>query len=452
MNVRQALRMVGAFGLLAGSSLAATTLPYAQGFEDGWPADGHWSGSGVAVAAPAENLLPGAGTKALLIDNDTATLSVDAAQDNKNVWIQVYAKPVRGDELSPPAIADAAGAFFISNDGRLVARNGGVWETFGTAGDFPAGQYYGFIVHAKFNGSGSGTYDIYKTTETAPYKTPMTLVNPTPLVFNTASASTKLSAVKIQSGNPAVVDAVAVSRASIDPGTTADRVAVYEHRYRADATEFTLPAYSDRYKVDAAARSLTGAVGLDILSGLLADDKLIVWTGAGQQEVAVSGGAFTTPPAVEIGTMTSMLIRNDQLPAGSRNDTFGFYAYQQSEVVAVGGVLNEAGAQDFQESCELNGTGQENGWTALNPSLPADTDINSASFPFNDPADFDDGDFLFISLDDTPNSWTVYEWEASPGYWKKRLGSIPVNPVPTGANMWVKRLSDPLPATVTITY
>lgn len=442
MNVRQALSMVGAFGLLAGSSLAATTLPYAEGFEDGVPLDpANWSSSGTIAAS--SDTLTGAGTKALSIVNATVTLGVDALQDNKNVWIQVYAKPVRGSASSPPAIGDASGAFFVSNEGQLVARDHSHqdgWRTLGAEGEFPVGQYYGFIVHAKFNGSGGGTYDIYKTT--GDYKSPMVLMNDSPMTFNNAATSTKLTAVKIQSGEAAVVDAVAVSKANIDPGTTVDTVAVYEHHNSGIVDEFQLPAFSERYAVNDAARQLDGALGFDILSGLVGGDILKVWNGTTHEGHTVGAGPAFSSPGVEIGLMTSMMI---QYGDDQRVDTFGFYPYVAADVMAVDGVVNESSTVDFPETVVLNGNQTQGGWTPLNPTLPADTALDSPAFPFNDTDVFDNGDFLFISLDDTPNSWTVYEWEEDfgiPHFWKKRIGTILVNPVPTGANMWVKRLTD----------
>lgn len=460
MNVRHALSIVGALGLLAGTSLADTTAPFAQSFESPWvigdPITASGGGGIVAPTAVPAQVLSGAGSRSLIVSNDTMTLDMRNSSYT-NVWIQIYARPVKGG--SDPTVTGATGAFYINGAGQVRARAGAGWTTIGS-GFTATDRYYGFIVHANYE---TDTYDIYANgfDDGPGFKSTMTLLNSAPLAF--ISAGDTLDNVQVQSGDRAFVDAVAVSRAFQVPGR-ADSVEVYEHvATNRAAADFQMPAYSAAYTAPGSQKTLTGALGNDILSGLFTGDILKVYSANswGYNEYGISAGNFTTtgfgtpgaeaPSSMSISTMTSLML--DQ--ADVRPDTFGFYPYSNAVVVAVEGEIQSA-SPDVTEQFILNGTiSQPQGWTALNWSAPS-TDSAINSLPFNSTAQLKDGDFMFISLPGSPNAWTVYEWQESPegaatGFWFKRIGSIPVDPIPAGANMWVKR-GDEGHATVTIIH
>jgi hypothetical protein len=242
------------------------------------------------------------------------------------------------------------------------------------------------------------------------------------------------------------VDAVAVSQAFQGTGE-ADSIEVYEHSaVSTNLQEFQMPAYSAVYADPAvpANKTLGGRLGNDIKSGLVNGDQLYVWSenawGYNQYEYVAANNALAVegdtpgaevPSSMPILTMTSLQI----WPIVGRGTTFGFYPYSNVTVVAVEGEI-QAGASGVTESFELNGTlAQAQGWTALNWSSDNTPIVN---LPFNDAA-FTDGDFMFLSTPTDPNAWTVYEWQTPGDYWFRRVGAIPIDPIPSGANMWVKR-------------
>jgi len=444
MNVRHALSIVGALGLLVSTSLAATTAPYSQSFEAAFPPDAHWgAGGGGTVESSASAVLANAGSSGLIVSNDIATLSI-AQSSYTNVWIQIYARPVKGS--GTPTVTGASGAFYINSAGHVMANDAGVWTDI--ASGYSADQYYGFIVHADYT---SDTYDIYATANG--FKSTMTLLN-TGVVLNFISGNpATLDNVKVQSGDRAYVDAVAVSRAFQGTGE-ADSIEVYEHSASSTSLQdFQMPAYSEAYTAPASAKTLGGRLGDDIKSGLVNGDQIYVWSGNnwGYNQYAVSGNNLTVdgdtpgaevPSSMPVYTMTSLQI--DQ--ANVRGTTFGFYPYSNVTAVAVAGEVQTG--TGVTEDFELNGTtAQPQGWTALNWS--DNTPI--ASLPFNDTDNFTDGDFMFLSTPGNPNSWTVYEWQEPTGYWFRRVGAIPIDPIPSGANMWVKR-QDAAQAAVSITH
>jgi len=443
MNVRHALSIVGALGLLASTSLAATTAPYSQSFEGSWAPDAHWAaGGGGTVATSASAVLTGAGSQGLIVSNDIATLDV-VDSSYTNVWIQIYARPVKGSGV--PSVSGAKGAFYINTLGQVVANDGGVWTVIGSG--YSADQFYGFIIHADGH---SDTYDIYATANG--FKSTMTKLNGAPMSM--ISAMSTLDSVQVQSGDRAYVDAVAVSRAFQSAGE-ADSIEVYEHSASSTVLqEFQMPAYSAAYTVPASAKTLGGRLGNDIKSGLVNGDQIYVWSENmwGYNQYVVSANNLTvdgdTPGAEAISSMPILTMTSLQIdPIGGRGTTFGFYPYSNVTVVALEGEI-QSGASGITETFDLNGTGaQPQGWTALNWS----DNTAIVDLPFNDVANFDDGDFMFLSTPASPNSWTVYEWEEGSGYWFRRVGAIPIDPVPSGANMWVKR-KDSGQATVNVNH
>jgi hypothetical protein len=446
MNVRHALSIVGALGLLASTSLAATTAPYSQSFEGSWAPDAHWAaGGGGTVATSASAVLANAGSQGLIVSNDIATLSV-APSSYTNVWIQIYARPVKGS--GNPTVTGASGAFYINSSGRLIANDGGSWTDI--AGGFSDDQYYGFVVHANYT---SDTYDIYSTPNE--FKSTLTLVNTNVVLNFIAGDPATLDNVKVQSGDRAYVDAVAVSRAFQGTGE-ADSIEVYEHSASSTVLqEFQMPAYSGAYTDPASNKTLGGKLGNDIKSGLVDNDKIYVWSANswGYNQYFLDSGVIARhgltpgaelPSAMTVNTMTSLQIDQTDI----RGTTYGFYPYSNLVAVAVEGEVQQD--TGVQEDFELNGTtAQPQGWTALNWSDNTPID----ELPFNNVANFTDGDFMFLSTPANPNSWTVYEWQEQglSGYWFRRVGAIPIDPIPSGANMWVKR-QDPDPAPVTIIH
>ncbi len=442
MNVRKTVSVVVVLSVLLGglSAHAATALPYAQSFEGGYPADAHLTdtASGI-VAASAAAALTGAGTQGLIVSNDTVTLDINnAAYDN--AWIQVYMRPVKG--ATDPDVSGQTGAFYINSTGQLRARNGGVWENVGADGAFLADQYYGFIVHADY---GTDTYDIYSNNGT--FKGNMTRLNGAPLAFISAAAT--IDNVSVQSGERAFIDALAVSRAFQSAGQST-RVAVYHHQSSNTAErEFQLPAYSFDYTSPASARTIGGRLGNDILSGLVDGDLILLWTtntfgfagyevdGGAFNHILYQGGQSLHEP---VYTMSRVLIDQNN----SRSDSFGFYPYTHTTVLALEGDI-QSSAAGSSEIIYLNGTDQHpQGWTGLsfNESMPV------GDLPFNAPANFSVNDDLYVSLPSAPNNWSWYRWNGS--QWVKRTGPI-TGSIPPGANMWVKRQSADM-AVVEVNY
>ena len=127
MKIKHALNIVSvltvlAFGAISANS-ATTALPFADGFESGF--DG--SGSGVwltnssgdhIVSATAAAAISGGGAAGLLVSNATVTLDITDAT-YANVWLQVYAQPVAGDD--DPSVSSVSGAMPASRWGCVKA-------------------------------------------------------------------------------------------------------------------------------------------------------------------------------------------------------------------------------------------------------------------------------------------------------------------------------------------
>lgn len=446
MNVRQAWCTGAVIGLLAasGAGYAATTLPYAQNFEGAFP-DAHWVvGGGGTVGTSASAVKTGAGTQGLIVSNDTVTLDVQDATYN-NAWIQIYARPVKG--ASDPTVSGVNGAFYITTAGQLKAYSGGVWVNVGGETQFSAPTYYGFIIHADYE---NDEWDIYTTA--GDYKTDMVKLNGAALEFTLPA--THLDEVIVESGDRAYIDAVAVSRA-YDAAGSNTRVAVHEHASSATPeAQFTLPAYSASYTASTN-KTVGGQIGNHIRSGLVNGDKLLVWSAMqpdGFSDFRVVAGVFdpsagSTPSATSgepIYTMTSLKLDQNN----TRSDTFGFYPYVNTTVLALDGAIQPS-ASGSAETLVLNGIGggagqHLEGWTALNYS--SEDTVNTLIF--NSPANFTANDEIFISMPSTPNSWTWYRWNGTA--WQRRTGGTQPT-IPAGANMWVKRQAA-APANVPVVY
>lgn len=437
MKLRMAFGVAGVFGVLALVAMsvqAATSLPYAQGFESGFAMGDPWTTNGGGTSASsAAAVLTGAGTQGLLLSNDTATLDI-INSSYTNTWIQVYARPVVGS--SDPAVSGVSGAFYLTSGGGLRAYTG-AWVT--VASGLATTGYKGFIVHADY---ANDTWDLYYTE--GPYKTNMTLANTTgPLLF-TSMAGT-IDNVSVASGDAAHVDAVAVSPGKTSAGESGDKVGVYEHPSTSTAqADFTLPVYASRYTSPAGAKSVSGALGNDILSGLVTGDRLYVWTtndAFSYYDVNASGALFApaqSPTAPAVGSMfiysnTRMMLDPTNSP---RRQTFGFYAYSNATVYALNGQIQPSAA-GATEAFTLNGTsGGRTGYTALNwPD--ADT---IASCDIKDPdADLSNNDRLFVSAPATPNAFTEYWWNNTAGLWYGFNGQPASASIQAGSKMWVRR-------------
>lgn len=462
MKVRMAIS--GVLSLLVagvGASWASVPLPFADSFET-WPSS--WSITGGGTATNTGTAITGStGTKALVIDNATATLAVTPSS-YENVWIQIYAKPVQGAPDSEPTPgANVNGAFYITTSGQLKAFSGGSWVNVPLAGSTRFSNpsiWYGFIVHADYL---SHTWDIYTTT--GAYKTNMVLLNTDgPLTFSNGSVDGALSSVVVESGNAASVDAVAVSRTfnTYKPGSTGDKVAVYEH----PATngigikrDFELPIYAALY-AGTPNNQVGDIIGNDIASGLLTNDTLFVYKGnpTGFDEFVIpslASGRLGARPNSELTTPVKSFTALKLKVLFGRDQTFSFFPYTNANVVVENGAYVTGGSHP-SETMTLNGKGsegsgagqEERGFTALNAAAT----VRLADLPFNNPPDDPSalgvGDFMYVSSPSSPNAWSVYKWNGTS--WVKLSGSG-IDPLPSGGNMWVKRsaLSPSLPITLT---
>ena len=435
LNVACALAV---FALGVSTTMAATGLPYADGFEGGWDADSDldWSKLGTGkVDDDVAAVLTGAGSMGLLVSNDTATLDVDdATYTYDNVWIQIYAKPVPGDD-DPPEPSGVSGAFYVKSDSTLHVFDG-VWSEVPSV-TIPTDQYVGFIVHADY---GNGTWDIYQNDGT--YKAVMTkIAGP----IDMDGSATEIDSVSIESGDAAYIDAVAVAQGgtAVD-GSSPDKVRVAEF---ADANqairEFSLPVYAAAYGASADARSLSGTSRLaaDLGSGLVVGDALSVYTDdEGAFEVyevdasgnwaLAAGGGLTAAADVEIFTATRLLMNQKNSPRG---DTFGFFPYDSTTVVAIEG-QKQPTASGFSESIYLNGTGDNGtGFTALEWVAS----MNIQNLPWNSNSYLQDRDRMWVK-DPVDNQYDEYWWQASSQTWQC-WGSTANASVPGEARIWILR-------------
>ncbi|MCE9613165.1 MAG: hypothetical protein K8T26_02760 [Lentisphaerae bacterium] len=455
MKVRNALcfgaAVVLAWGVAA--SQASTGLPYAQTFET-WTPDAHWAAAGGGtISAAAGAKLPGSsGVNGLSLDNDTVTLSVTPATYN-NVWIQIYAKPVVGT-ADPASVSGQTGAFYLRDNGELRACIDAALNTWVTvATGVPQGAYLGFIVHADYSTS---QWEIFYSTSPSQVGTMQkaTAYNAGLLPFATAGA--QIQNVSVQSGDPAYVDLVAVSRGFTAAAAGAGNVATYEHATTAPALalqDFTLPVYSAAYVGN---NALGDDLGNSILSGLVHGDSIQVWDpGQGVFVTYAASGALPvfdnlgSPGAVSKNSM--FIYSNTRLlldPNNARSQTFGFYPYDSTTVLAYAGVSTPAADGDT-ESVTLNGTDVNGtGFTALN-WVDADT---FANIEIEDPAGaLVEGDRMFVAPPASPNSFTEYWWDDANNWRDFNNAVVSTRPISAGSKIWVKRQTN-TDASITVTH
>ncbi|MDA0577937.1 MAG: hypothetical protein O3B24_07555 [Verrucomicrobia bacterium] len=460
MNIRTTLMIVGVLGGVAAvgsTSVASTTLPYAQGFESGFslgdPLTDVGSGTAVAVGGAEKT---GAGDQGLRITNKKVTLAVDPVPQYDNVWIQVYIKPAKAGALDPDPTsvtsANASGALYITSTGQLKVFTSSGWGNVGGPTQFSGDLYYGFIIHANY---ATDTWDLYSTS--GAYKSAMTK-----LVSNLAfsTLATALSSVVVESGNQADIDALAVSRGFTAVGTSDDKVAVYEHAAGATPPlqDFTLAAYASRYTSPADAKSVSGALGNDILSGLVNGDDLYVWNVNDAFAIyRVNSGAFYDPPQSPTAPDENLMYiySNTRLmidPANSRPQTFGFYPYVNTTVYAIGGTIQPTAAGQT-ESFALNGiSGPRSGFTALTwPETDTFADLPIKDGPGDSPDRLTQGDRLYVAAPSTPNAYAEYWWNNAANAWYRFNGQPASGSIAPGSSMWVKRQAG-IDASVTVTH
>lgn len=413
-----------AFGI-AGAN-AATELPFADGFENGWSGTDPWTNAvgGTIAATAAAKLGGGFG---LSISNTTATLDITPATYN-NVWIQVYAKPVPGD-TDPSDPSGVSGAFYLTDLGDLRVYTG-EWVT--VASDLPTGQYLGFTIHADYS---ADEWDIYYTPDG--YKTGMEKLNGAPLKF--ATTADGIESVSIESGDEAYVDAVAVSDGYDALGAANVKAAEFGSSAQ---YEFQLPAYPDAYTVSSG-NLLSALAGDHLRAGLLDSDLLIVHgknapteydqyklNGSREWIVDPLTPAAPAPSARAIQIATRLFLDT----TGPRDTTWGFWPYN-SDVVAVDGVA-QPGASDESETVSLNGNqGGHSGFTAIEWVMPT-ANVNSIDLDGGVPGCLEPGDQLFVAVPNNPNAYTRYVYSGSEWYKGSQVAS---DAVPGASKMWLRR-------------
>lgn len=415
MNRLFSLLCVAGLVGLAGSAYGAASLPYATGFEGAFsPTADPWS-KGPSGAVGTDTVLPKAGTQTLVVSNSSATLTVGSGLTN--VWYQVWAKPVAG--TNDPTVS-ATGAFYVTTGGVLRAYTGS-WTTITNGLPAGGGTWLGFCVHADYTAQ---KWDIYYTQAGSS----MVKVGSN-LPFN--GSPTEMASVSIESGDAAAVDQVAVSRAYQSVSVSSpDRVVPYEFAASMQTNNFVLPVYSDTY---IGSSNLFGVLGNDLRAALVTGDNISAYTASGWQTYTKQGTGLWDFD--EMIAATTQL----ELHRVGASATFGFFAYNTSGYLAIGGQDNPSVSSSY--SITLNPSGSPTyGFTSIvwPKSIGLNDHTPTTGFPLYNPgAALQVADRLYKQEPGQPEP-LEYTWNNGANAWY-RGGAAANATFPAGTRFWLKR-------------
>lgn len=414
--------------IIPGSLMATQTLPFADSF-DTFSATGNYSTNGGGIVqSQSGTVLAGAGASALLVSNDTVTLSFGAGYDN--AWIQVYAKPVAGS--ADPSVSGVSGAFYVKSDGTVRVYDG-AWAD---AGSVTVGNWVGFIVHVDYV---NDKWDLYTTTG-AYLSTASKVASEL-----SGNALADLEEFSVQSGDAGYIDGLGAGiGGEAVSATSPNRIAVISFFADLDLAEFVMPIYAGAWTNPTSDRALGGRLGAALSSGLVQDDEIHVAgdsTWFWNQYVIDFNGDFligaATPSAPPVASAlvfenTRLLINLDD----ARSPTFGFFPYDTASIQASNG-QSTGNASGTLVNLNLLGTGNNTGgftafeWneTTAFGGLPFGSGVGGGELLT--------GDRLFIAHPNDPTRYTEYWWNGS---WQLFASAASGN-VPAGAKCWMRRVN-----------
>ena len=416
----------------ANSVYATQTLPFADSFESFSVAAPYTTNGTGIVVGQSVTTLSNAGATSLVVSNDTLNLAIlDGFYSN--VWVQIYAKPVTG--AADPIVTGSSGAFYVNDSGTIRVYNGftSVWADGGTV---TPGEWVGFVAHVDYD---NRKWDLY--TAQGAYLSVATKVAS---FLGMAVTYDDMEQFSVQSGEACFIDGLAVSEGGEDvTAASPNRVAVASFSGGSTPRDFVLPVYSAAWTNSVADRALTGALGAALKSGLLPLERIYIagtnaWTwdqyyvtGPGPWAVHGSTPNAAAPSGQYIFENTRLQCRlvAARIPA----TTFGFFAYDDTSVMALNGVSGP-GAAGKSIAIRLNGTNENpGGFTGLGwtDTLPI------ASLPFG-LTELDHGDRLFVAFPSNPNSYREYWWQEGVGRWMD-FATVPSVSIPSGSKFWVRR-------------
>lgn len=385
-------------------------LPFRDGFENAAVTNSllaGWHGfTNVGASIVSSEYVEAGGTRSMMISNGVVSLDF-ASDDGTNVWVQIFSKPVFARPGVSPSIFkihDVA-QYYVTNGGVLWAQSAGTWQNLMSG--IPENTWVGFAAHVDY---GAEKWDLYVSTNAVPGNNMVRANTAGGLDFMSGFGSTSMTNITIEIGanTNMFVDVIAASYGYTNLVAAYSNV-VAQDRLVGKTISLARPPYA--YTNAAADDTLDGAMGVDLMRALGADDKIYIdytngiWnlffleSGTTWQ----SDGVGMAAGDVHVQEATAMRVYK-----GTGRDTVVFYPY--GDIIAPTNQYLIVGTNDVVKA----------GWNVYQSpfSMPRIANDPVVGFNFDSPAP---GDRLYIG------NHRLYYWGAPYNKWYE--GSMPASNV-----------------------